>query len=351
MNWLGVASWVVKIQVVFGCIGIALAIFQIMKAGKTFAFLRVATYVAFAITVGGVAFGNYYAGRAPRSLRPIEVSAPAIAIAGYTEAIRLNPVDTTLFFRRGRADFHLHKYADAIRDFDRALDMSPNNPQYLASRGFAYLFTGDIRSAETDINRALASGYRDPELNMTAGMILHHDEKFQEAIDQYTLALSQSDLDLVNRCSTLINRGNAYRMLKLYAKAEEDDTSAIAICDSSSREDGFVNRGEDKWLRGDRSSAIADWGEALRLDPNDPVVFKSRAEAYIDEGHLDLAVADYDRYLQLRPDDAYTYLVRARLYERLGDLVRAQSDREVAQELTRTNRAKSYGTPKLLYPM
>lgn len=310
---------------------------------KRYPILRFATYGAFLLTVGGVAFGEYYAGTAPRRLRPIERNKPLVAIAGYTEAIRLNPSESELYFRRGRTDFHLGRYADAIQDLTRALELSPNKPEYLASRGFSFLLAGDIRSAEPDISRALKSGYQDPEAQMAQGMILQSQGKLQDAVKEYTAALSRSDFDAVSRCATLVNRGNVYWLLKSYAEAEEDDTTVINSCEGPDRENAFVNRGIVRASKGDRAAAFGDWEEALRLDPNDPVVFKDRAESYIDEGRLQLALEDYTRYLQLRPDDAYTYLVRSSLYERLGESMLAQSDRETAQEMIRTNRGRSYG--------
>jgi len=45
MTWLNAASLVITIQVVCGCVAIALALFQLILVGKTYAFLRSITYV------------------------------------------------------------------------------------------------------------------------------------------------------------------------------------------------------------------------------------------------------------------------------------------------------------------
>jgi tetratricopeptide (TPR) repeat protein len=340
---------VTAVEVTCGAIGVTLAFLQVIRLRESYPVLRFLTYAAFTLTLCSVAFGMFYADTAPKRLMPIETSSPLAAIAGYSDAIRFSPTDADLFFRRGRTEYHLLKYAEAIRDFSKALDLSPNKPEYLVSRGFAYFAMGDVRSAESDFSRALSSGYQSSEANLAYGMILENDGKFQEAINEYTAALSRPDLESANRCSALTERANAYRGLKMYTEAERDDTNVIASCDKISREDGFVNRGTDKYLIGDHVAALADWEEALQLDPNDAVVFKNRAEMYMDDGRPDMALADYNRYLQIRPDDAYTYLVRAGLYERLGDSIRAQLDRETGQELARTNRAKSYAA-KSFYP-
>lgn len=349
MTWLSAASLVITIQVVCGCVAIALALFQLILVGKTYAFLRSITYAAFTLTLVGVVFGKYYASTAPRRLKPIEKRAPVDAIVGYTEAIRLNPINADLYFRRGRTEFQLNQYADAIRDFNKTLDLSPNDPQYLANRGFASWFAGDHRSAKNDILQALAYGSQEPEVQMAHGLILEYDDQFQQAINEYTTALSRSDLDASSRCATLTNRGNSYRALKLFTEAEADDNNVVASCQGPWREDALVHRGIDRWQTGDHAAALADWEEALRLDPNGPVVFENRAELYTDENRLGLALADYNRYLQIRPDDAFTHLVRAGVYRRLGDLSSAQADEETGKYLDRTNHGKSYG-PKLFAP-
>jgi tetratricopeptide (TPR) repeat protein len=214
------------------------------------------------------------------------------------------------------------------------------------------LILGDDRSAETDLKRVIGSRYQDPEANMVYGLLLQSRGRLQEALREYDVALSSSDLEASGRCSTQFNRGNIYLMLKSYAEAEQDFDQVIisSSCDETEREDAFVNRANVRSLTGNRAGALADWQEALRLDPNDPVVFKNRGGEYIDDGRFQLALDDYNRYLSLRPDDDEAYIVRSTLYEDLGDPQRARSDRETAQELFRTHRSRSYGPRGLLYP-
>jgi tetratricopeptide (TPR) repeat protein len=342
------------VPVAFGFLVILLVFAQVFRSslGKGSHFLRVVTYLAFFLTVGGVGFGEYYASTAPKRFHAIEVSMPAVALAGYSEAISLNPSDAELYYRRGRTAYGLHKYADAIQDFTKALELSRNNPKYLISRASSFLLLGDDHSADDDIKRALGFHQQDPELNMINGILQERRGLLQDALKEYTAALSRSELGPANRCSTLFNRGNVYLQLKAYAEADQDYSRVIEGCnDPEQREDALVNRGGVRGFIGNRAGALADLEEALRLSPNDPVIFKNRAGEYIDEGRPQLALDDSNRYLQLRPDDGIAYMIRSTLYDKLGDRQRAQLDRDTAQELFRTNRSRSYGPPGVLPPI
>lgn len=348
MNEFDPASLLVKIQIVSGGAGIALAFFQLMRFGKTYPLLRPLTYAAFILAVAGVAFGEYYAGRAPGRLKPIEATRPLAAIAGYTDAIRLNPGNSDLYFRRGRTDFNLKRYPDAVIDFTKALELSPGEPEYLASRGMAFLFMGKINSAEEDINLAIKGGYQDPEVKMAQGMLSESRGRYPEAIAEYTDALAH-DLVQINRCSALLNRGVVYMLEEDYLSARKDFAQAIAACEGGSQESAFVDRGNANKAIGDYEAALSDWQAALSLDPNDPVIFRDRAEMNRDLGRLDSAISDYSRYLELRPDDAYSFIVRSEIYKQTGDLKNAEADRRTADDLIKTNRARVY--PSHLGPL
>ena len=70
----------------------------------------------------------------------------------------------------------------------------------------------------------------------------------------------------------------------------------------------FANRGNGYVLKGDYDRAIADYSEAIKLDPNLTAAYNGRAGAYSDQGDVDRAVADYaeGRRLALRSGDERT---------------------------------------------
>ena len=60
--------------------------------------------------------------------------------------------------------------------------------------------------------------------------------------------------------------------------------------------------------------AIADYDEALRLNPKDHDALNGRANAYTDKNDYDHAIADYDRAIVLNPRVPMIYLNRGVAY-------------------------------------
>ena len=57
--------------------------------------------------------------------------------------------------------------------------------------------------------------------------------------------------------------------------------------------------------------AIADYTEAIRLDPNNAHIYSRRADAHLQKGKLDKAITDYTEAIRLNPRLADVYCNRA----------------------------------------
>ena len=78
----------------------------------------------------------------------------------------------------------------------------------------------------------------------------------------------------------------------------------------------FYNRGLAWRRKGDIDRSIADYTEAIRIDPNHASAYKNRGRANFYAGNFDAAISDLARGVRETPDDAYAvvwlYLARAR---------------------------------------
>jgi tetratricopeptide (TPR) repeat protein len=65
----------------------------------------------------------------------------------------------------------------------------------------------------------------------------------------------------------------------------------------------LVDRGSAWGSRGDLDRAIADYNQAIRLDPKDTKAYYNRSMAWEKKRSLQAALADFEMHLQLAPSD------------------------------------------------
>ena len=151
------------------------------------------------------------------------------------------------------------------------------------------------------------------------------------AIDYYTRCLKSVDLSIGNQAIFYNNRGEVY-----YRKGEYD--RAIADYDQALRLDPdyagvYNNRGLAYLNTGEYDRAIANYDQALRLDPEFAFAYNGRGSVYIRKGKYDRAIADFDQALRLDPDYALAYNGRGNAYTGKGEHDRAIADFDQALRL------------------
>jgi lipoprotein NlpI len=143
----------------------------------------------------------------------------------------------------------------------------------------------------------------------------------------------------ISSCSSIIQSGRetgrnlavAYynRGLAYYDKG--DDDRAIAEYNEAIRLDpkfayAYSSRGLAYDHKGDLERASPDYDEAIRLDPKYAQALFNRGNAYYQKGDDDRAIADYNEAIRLAPKFAYAYNNRGTAYDHKGDDDRAIAD-------------------------
>jgi lipoprotein NlpI len=131
------------------------------------------------------------------------------------------------------------------------------------------------------------------------------------------------------------NRGYAYTDKGDNDRAIADFNEAIRIDPKSAA--AFNNRGYAYSDKGDNDRAIADFNEAIRLDPKSAAAFKNRGVAYHGKGDNDRAIADYNEAIRLSPKSSLAYFARGRSYLFAGSVEKALADLNQASALAPEN--------------
>ncbi len=88
----------------------------------------------------------------------------------------------------------------------------------------------------------------------------------------------------------------------------------------------YSNRGNARSVQGDRAGALADYNEAIRLDPRNALAYNNRGKLRSDQGDAAGAIADYNEVIRLDPRYVFAYNNRGNARRAMGDLAGALAD-------------------------
>lgn len=146
------------------------------------------------------------------------------------------------------------------------------------------------------------------------------------------LALESGSLAKRERVGIYINRGNAYGKKGDFDHAIADYGEAIRIDPNSW--DAYYDRGITYKEMGDFDRAIADCDEAIRVDPKRAAAYHNRGTFYSLKGDNDRAMSSYDEAIRLDPKASDSYALRGKMWRLRGDLDRALDDQNKAIAFT-----------------
>jgi tetratricopeptide (TPR) repeat protein len=118
-----------------------------------------------------------------------------------------------------------------------------------------------------------------------------------------------------------------------------DETIAIAACTrvilaanllGSLLADTYYMRGTQYRRSGELDSAIADYDQAITLNPSLAEAYDGRADAFSGKGAVDRSIADYTQLILLNPYFADAHYKRGLAYRSTGELDRAIADYDEA---------------------
>ncbi|MEZ5307280.1 MAG: tetratricopeptide repeat protein [Pyrinomonadaceae bacterium] len=199
------------------------------------------------------------------------------------------------------------KFKDAVKEYDKAVEIDPENPDVYKKRAEANLGRGDEKSALEDYNKVISL---EPQ-----------------------------------NAKAYVERGNVHRTMKHTEEALDDYRRASMIDPKSP--DGFLASGFLKVEKEDYIGAVNDLNSAIRLDPNNTEAYLKRAYAEAQLGDKQAALRDLNQAISRDPSNAEAYALRGKIKEELGDIDGARSDYEMALKLNPKDKASKSALAKL----
>jgi tetratricopeptide (TPR) repeat protein len=96
-------------------------------------------------------------------------------------------------------------------------------------------------------------------------------------------------------------------------------------------------------------NAMNDYGEAIKLTPDDARIYEQRAAVEMKTNDNDKALADYSEAIKLKPNEVRYYLYRSYIYETKGDLKNSMADTEKVLKLDPKNQEAQARKTRLLW--
>lgn len=201
----------------------------------------------------------------------------AVAESDCNLAIALNRNYAKAYSRRGACRLALKNFQGAKEDYERFLELEPNNSeaenelkkiaQAMTLQENAKLKQSENQSKRTELTEEEKKSIAEQQLKQQAitdkdlGNGYFKEGKYEAAIECYTRGIAADDTNALLPA----NRAMAYLKVQMYEEAEKDCTQAISLDGSYSK--AFARRGTARTALGKLKEAQEDFEIVLKLEP------------------------------------------------------------------------------------
>lgn len=149
----------------------------------------------------------------------------AQAIADFNTAVELKPAFAPAYFNRATAYRAMEKLDLALADYTRAIEIDPTYPDPYNNRAIVYDLSGNKQQALADFNKFIELAPDQIEAYFNRGKLLLSMKQFADALNDFNIFLSKRP----NDHNGYYFRGLAYRGNGDKTKAREDFQNALNL--------------------------------------------------------------------------------------------------------------------------
>ncbi|MEZ4708787.1 MAG: tetratricopeptide repeat protein [Caldilineaceae bacterium] len=254
------------------------------------------------------------------------------AIADYDQAIPdtanssraiTAPAFATLYSLRGNARYAQGELDAAIADYDQAIALNPQYANAFIGRGNARGDQGSWTPPSPITTRPLRSIPKRPPPTTIGAM-----PAATRGAGRRHRRLRPGHCPQSPRCHRLQQSGPSPPRPGELDAAIADYDQAIALNPQDA--DAYYNRGNARRDQGELDAAIADYDQAIALNPEYKEAYGNRGPSPPRQGDLLNAIADYDHVIALDPKDPLAYNNRGSIHRDQGELDAAIADYDQA---------------------
>jgi tetratricopeptide (TPR) repeat protein len=246
-----------------------------------------------------------------------------------------NELSGLITFLAGYFQFLAEDYEAALVRFDQALsqpdwieEFGINQAEVYSLRALAKDKLGQSEKAKTDYNKALQVSPQNAREYYVRGLNYYNLGQYMAAINDFENAI-EIEPDFVEAYNGL---GAIYYYMADFNRAVVNFDKAIQINPEYAA--AYRNRGNAYSNVGEYEQAIEDYDRAIQIDPQDADSYYNRGVAYTELEEYDRAIQDFDKAIEINPQIAEAYYSRGFAYRQLGETAEAEADFKKYEELT-----------------
>ena len=226
-------------------------------------------------------------------------------------------------------------YKSAVIQLKNALQKTPDNAEARFLLGSIYVSSGDMKSAEKELRKALSLGIPAERVWPELGLATLVEGKFQELIDE-----TQQIAHERPSAALYTLRGNAYLGLNKGTEAQAEFELAIKA------QPGYPNALLGLSRHALKEKKITDAtnfsDQAVKQNPNNTEVLIFKGDLLRSQGQIAQALAVYDQVLKLQPDNIPAHINKAFVEISSGNYPAAKADIEAARKAGPNNLMIAY---------
>ena len=243
------------------------------------------------------------------------------ALRFFDKALELNDKCAEAYFERGMVYDSLEKNEEALKNYDKAIQLDSSFGHAYVHRAFVHACIGKYDQALKDIEEAYKL---DPKLEvtylLTVGNIKGEQGHLKQALDSYEKALKLIS-DNAMRSSIFNNMGIVFDEMKQHNKALSAFNKSIEL--DSKNMTAYLNRGSHYAIQEQFDKAIKNFESAMKLEPNSIDPHLAKGMTYRVMSQFENALDEFGYALELEPRNAYVCFEMGVTYERLRQFDKA----------------------------
>jgi tetratricopeptide (TPR) repeat protein len=226
------------------------------------------------------------------------------ALKDFNKAIELTPDFAVTYVNRGNLYLNEKRTAEALKDYNKAIELKPELAGTYINRGNLYL--NEKRNAEAlkDYNKAIELKSDIADAYNNRGNLFVSEKRNNEAFKDFNRSIELNP----DYAEAYFNRGTLFMNENRNEQALKDLTRAIEL--KPDYADAYNNRGKIYILEKRNDEALIDLNRSIELNPEYAYAYNNRGGLHVYEGRNSEALKDFNQAIKLKPDyaDAFSNL-------------------------------------------